>query len=146
MVDGPSMEPNFYPGEIFMVNENVQLNDYKRGDVIVFFNDDNPQHFYIKRIIGLPGERLQIKNDGIFIDNGSGYKKLKENYLSEQAVTALPSESYRSGYTHTYIVPAGKFFVLGDNRGHSLDSRYFKDPFISTKNIKGRYLFNIAKL
>jgi signal peptidase I len=146
MVEGPSMEPSFYNGEIFMINENVKIEDLNRLDVIVFAAKDDPDYFYIKRIIGLPNEKVQIKKEGIYIDGGDGYVKLDENYLKEGEISALMTESYREGYSHTYVVPKNSFFVLGDNRSHSVDSRFFKDPFISFENIKGRYLFNVIKL
>lgn len=143
MVEGVSMEPNFHPGELFLINENVaHAQDFKRGDVIVFSLPDNAEYYYIKRIIGLPGEKIRVKKEGVYVDNGNGFVLLNETYLPEGS--SVPATgAYREGYAQTYSVPEGKFFVLGDNRAHSLDSRYFESPFIGLEAIKGKFLINL---
>lgn len=147
MIEGPSMDPTLQSGEVIMINEAVELDELKRGDIVVFAMDDDPDYFYIKRVIGLPGEKVRIREDGIYVDDEAGNaEKLLEPYLENEAKSAPVSESYRENYEHTYAVPVDKFFVLGDNREHSLDSRYFKNPFIKDSEIKGKYLFNIIDL
>ncbi len=147
MIEGPSMDPILQSGEVIMINEFVNTDELKRGDIVVFAMDDEPDYFYIKRVIGLPGEKVRIREDGIYIDDAGGNpKKLLEHYLDEEVKSAPVNESYRENYEHTYAVPVDKFFVLGDNREHSLDSRYFKSPFIKDSEIKGKYLFNIIDL
>ncbi len=147
MIEGPSMEPSLQNGEVIMINEFLNYDQIRRGDIVVFALDDDPDYFYIKRVIGLPGEKVRIREDGIYVDNEAGTEgKLSESYLGGDASSAPVNESYRDNYEHTYAVPIDKFFVLGDNREHSLDSRYFKSPFIKKNQIKGKYLFNIIDL
>ena len=111
LVQGASMEPNFSDGNYLIVDEvTYRFKEPLRGEVIVFRNPTNESEFYIKRIIGLPGERAVIKEDSVFI-NG---KQLEEIYLpndikfNNNIDTALKSDEY---------------FVMGDNRLHSFDSR-----------------------
>ncbi len=147
MIEGPSMEPSLQSDEVIMINESVNYDQVQRGDIIVFNLDDDSDYFYIKRVIGLPGEKVKIREDGIYVENDAGIEgKLSESYLGGEAKSAPVNESYRENYEHTYAVPIDKFFVLGDNREHSLDSRYFKSPFIRKDQIKGKYLFNIIDL
>lgn len=108
----------------------------KRGDTIVFKPPNQPkdakEEFFIKRIIGLPGETLEISNGEIFIDG----KKLKEAYIKGKK-TQLPNGTYKK-----YEIPEEKYFVMGDNRDHSIDSRWcFRDSsFGGCKGGKSPYL------
>ena len=148
MIEGPSMEPTLQDGEIIMIDKNAAENgDLERGDMVVFSLNEKPDFYYVKRIVGLPGEKLHIKNGHIYIESGDGLEVLLgESYLGGKVATAVTTESYRNDYEHTYVIPWAKYFVLGDNRGHSVDSRYFRDPFITKSNIKGEYLFNVTDL
>ena len=145
MVEGPSMEPTLHDGEIFIINQNVEHDGaIERGDIVVFSFDDEPDYFYVKRIIGLPGDRVQIRDDGVYLADAKGdAQKIIEPYLSAHAETVPVTGAYRPDFKQTYVVPEGKYFVLGDNREHSLDSRYFRSPFISEERINGKYLFYI---
>lgn len=119
----------------------------KRGDIIVFRppneskdTKDTKEEFFIKRIIGLPGETLEISNGEVFVDG----KKLKESYLKGKK-TYLPDGIYKK-----YEIPEGKYFVMGDNRDHSIDSRWcFRDssvngckggktPYLTKEMIQGK--------
>lgn len=116
-VNGQSMEPNFYDGDYLIVNEiDYRFNDPKRGDVIVFHYPKDPQQFFIKRIIGLPGERIEIKNNEITIYSKESPEGLAlgEDYLSQSAVI---SGSYSQELKND------EYYVLGDNRMASADSR-----------------------
>jgi len=132
-IKGASMMPNFPDGEYLLTDKvTYRFNEPKRGDVIVFEAPTNNGEEFIKRIIGLPGDKVSIKNGAVFI-NG---KKLIEPYL--------PGNFYTSGGKFLkeggeVLVPEGKFFVLGDNRPHSSDSRAF--GFISKDKITGRAWF-----
>jgi len=118
-VKGASMEPNFYDHEYLIINEiGYRLQDPERGEVVVFKYPNNPKEYFIKRIIGLPGEKVEIKDDNITIFNGDNPDGvvLDENYLSPwqqtngQKVINLGEDEY---------------YLLGDNRLSSLDSRAF---------------------
>lgn len=114
-VVGQSMEPNFYQGDYLIVDEvSYRFNDPQRGDVVIFNYPNNPSQRFIKRIIGLPGETIEIKDKKIFIRKDGQEKILDESvYLFKYANT--PSSP---------PLPLGQneYFVLGDNRVHSFDS------------------------
>jgi len=120
-VKGASMEPNFYDHEYLIIDEiSYRLNDPERGDIIVFRYPKNPQEYFIKRLIGLPGEEVQIKNGSVTIYN-TGHPEgivLDEPYLSEDEKTYGLSEQ-------KVTLGDEEFFVLGDNRNSSKDSRSF---------------------
>lgn len=117
LVDGSSMEPNFHSGDYLLINElSYRFKEPQRGDVIVFHYPGNKSTYFIKRIIGLPGERVEIKEGKISIFNKehpNGFK-LNEFYL--------PS-SVKTENEKTITLETNDYFVLGDNRGASFDSR-----------------------
>ncbi len=130
-VKGASMEPNFYDHEYLIINEiSYRFNEPERGDIVVFKYPKDPGQYFIKRIIGLPGEKVQVKNGQIILYNKENPKGI---VLDE------------SGYLHAAMHTPGslsvelgedEYFVLGDNRSSSLDSRTFgpvKDVFIIGK-------------
>src|SRR5574341_1564358 len=112
VVDGQSMEPNLHTGQFLIVSRlSYKFGPPQRGDIIVFDFPGNPMDDYVKRIIGLPGENVTIENGHVYI-NG---QQLKEPYLTEP-MAAVP-------YRQSWDVPEGQYFVMGDNRSHSSDSR-----------------------
>jgi len=115
VVSGESMFPTFHNGEYLIVDElSYNIGDPKRGDVIVFRFPNDTKRFFIKRIIGLPNEEIIIKNGKIEIinkDNPNGFT-LNEPYINESFNT-----------TYSYQTNQDEFFVLGDNRNKSSDSR-----------------------
>jgi signal peptidase I len=109
-VYGQSMDPSFHNGQYLLVNKaSYHLHSPRRGDVIVFQYPLNPSELYIKRIIGLPGERVEIRNNQVYID---------DELLEEPEY--IPSTPNRGS---PITVPPDEYFVLGDNRNHSADSR-----------------------
>jgi signal peptidase I len=107
-VDGDSMVPNLISGEYVVVNRlSYQLGNPQRGDIIVFHFPRNPDEEYIKRIIGLPGDVVEVMNGAVNV-NG---QPMDENYLD-----------VKTNYTGRWEVPADQLFVLGDNRNNSSDS------------------------
>jgi signal peptidase I len=106
------------------------LGDPQRGDIIVFPFPRDPSRDFIKRVVGLPGERVEVRNHRVYV-NG---EVLKEPYvkLDERAAT------YPSRYSHwgPEVVPAGRLFVLGDNRDNSADGRDW--GFLDSDRVKGR--------
>jgi signal peptidase I len=109
-VDGPSMQPGLHTDEYVLVNKVAYLfHEPQRGDVIVFRYPINPDQDFIKRIIGIPGDTIQTTSDAVIVDG----HMLDEPYIS----TAF---NYNS---NTWKLGPGEFFVMGDNRDNSLDSR-----------------------
>lgn len=117
------------------------------GDIVVFNGGVEHNFKMIKRIIGLPGDKLELKENGKIYINGD---LLEEPYIKNQ-IHINNNEKY-DGHTHaemklgTFQVPEGKVFLLGDNRVASIDSRYWNDPYIDMKNIIGKPLFRIWPL
>jgi signal peptidase I len=108
-IEGFSMEPNFHDGQFLIVNKLIYvLHPPERGDVIVFIPPNNTTRDFIKRVIGLPGDQIEIVNGRVLV-NGA---PLDEPY-------PLNPGTYSS---ETLVVPADEYFVLGDNRNNSSDS------------------------
>lgn len=117
LVSGASMEPNFGTGNYLIIDQlTYQFREPQRGEVIVFRYPDNPSTYYIKRIVGLPGETVEIKDGAVYIVNSEhpDSVRLEEEYLRFGART--------SGSIRTEL-DAGEYYVLGDNRNYSFDSR-----------------------
>jgi len=116
-IDGTSMEPNVHNGEYVIVNKTAYWfgHNPRRGDVVVFQAPDQPQNDRVKRVIGLPGETVEATGDGaVYVTDIDGNRfKLEEPYLP----------SHHSGTSGTWTVPEDEYFVMGDNRSVSYDSR-----------------------
>lgn len=159
-VEGTSMEPNLHNGERIFVNKLIYygLPTLQRGDIVVFWYPDNPTKSYIKRVIGLPGEMVVLCNGHVFI-NGT---QLNEPYIDPTRNVALSNPGYQisppespqlgkaffkycdnpvSGATNIPPppVPNHYFFVMGDNRDQSSDSRSW--GLVPEKYIYGKALF-----
>jgi signal peptidase I len=129
-VEGTSMMPSLYDQERLFINQfsyKFKLGDIKRGDTVVFWFPEDTTKSYIKRVIGLPGDRVAVQ-DGYVIVNG---KKLVENYV--------PPE-YRDDRSYEpRTVPPDQYFVLGDHRVSSNDSRAW--GFVPRNYIYGKAVF-----
>ncbi len=143
-VKGASMEPNFHDFEYLIIDEaTYRFSEPKRGEVVVFRNPRRESEFYIKRVIGLPNERVDISHGQIKITSNeypNGAVLSESSYLSESVYTT-GTESIELG--------EGEYYVMGDNRASSLDSRVF-GPIVR-KEIIGRvwvraWPFNKLKL
>jgi signal peptidase I len=110
-----SMEPNFTEGQRLIVSKvTYRLHEPERGDVIVFQPPTGQTDDFIKRIIGLPGERVELRYGRVYIHQPDGTViELEEPYVQEPARQTFMSD----------VVPADSYFVLGDNRNVSSDSR-----------------------
>lgn len=118
-VKGASMEPNFLDKDYLIINEFIyNFKDPERGDVVVFKNPKNTEEFFIKRIIGLPGEKIKVFDNKIEIYNE---KNLQGVVISE---SYLP-EGINTKGTEMETLGKGEYYVFGDNRDKSLDSRTF---------------------
>ena len=126
IVPSGSMLPTLEIGDVLYCWKGLNTESLQRGSLVVFYNEELDL-LMIKRIIGLPGEVVEIKDGTVFI-NG---EDLVENYV-------LFCDSDRNG---TFVVPEGHYFLLGDNRKNSNDARYWVNPFISFENLKA-----VAKL
>ena len=122
-VEQYSMEPTLLPHDRVLVNKFIyRLREPQRGDVIVLHYPRDPSRNYIKRIVALPGDRVEIRNGHLYINNSS----VQEVYINGQ-----PSGDYGPE-----AVPDGSYFVLGDNRNNSEDSRAF--GFLKRSQVVGR--------
>lgn len=125
IVSGSSMEPNFSNGQYLIIDE---ISNYfskpRRGQVVVIRYPKKPSEFFIKRIIGLPGEQVQIDNGRVTVINSTNPKGqvLEETYLPNQGLT-FPHNTSLIGGSKTIQLSDSEYFVLGDNRLASSDSR-----------------------
>jgi len=125
VVEGSSMEPSLHNRERLLVNKLVyRFRKPERGDVVVFRYPANPKRRFIKRVIGVPGDEVEVR-DGFVILNGM---TLDEDYTLDLTY----------GYFGPKTVPDGHYFVLGDNRNNSDDSRYPDVGFVPMANIVGK--------
>jgi signal peptidase I len=117
-VKGASMEPNFYDHEYLIIDElTYRFREPQRGDVIVFKYPENPQEYFLKRIIGLPGERIKVSEGQVIVYNSEHPEGLavQESYL----------QGVLTGGEKTVSLTDDQYYVLGDNRPNSYDSRRF---------------------
>jgi signal peptidase I len=135
VVEGTSMLPQLNDGERLLVNklvyykiESVSWGHLERGDIVVFWYPKEPDKSYVKRIIGLPGEVVEVRNGKVIVNGG----ELKEDYLDFEHNQSLPSWPARKVDEHHY-------FVMGDNRDNSSDSRYW--GLVPEKYIYGKAFF-----
>jgi signal peptidase I len=151
-VEGPSMEPGLHNGQYLLVNKAVYfkvnlgtLSKYipfidaedgeeaflfhgpQRGDVIVFRYPKDPDRDFIKRVIGVPGDTIRIDESGVVYVNGEA---LEESYINDSSPRALEEQ----------VVPPDSYFVLGDNRPNSSDSRNW--GFVPEENIIGKAMLS----
>lgn len=131
-VIGSAMEPGLHSGQVVLVNRmSYRIKAPKRNDIIVFLpNGNQNSHYYIKRVIGLPGERIIIKNGFVFIDDepfseNDKYDKMRDAGIAKQEITLGPNE----------------YFVLGDNRNNSEDSRSGNIGAVKAETIYGKAWF-----
>ena len=118
-VKGASMEPNFYNHEYLIIDEiTYRLDEPQRGDVVVFKYPRDPDQYFIKRIVGLPEEKLELKGGQVYIYND----QYPLGQLLDEAY--LPRETKTRG-EQSETLDQDEYFVLGDNRGSSMDSRSF---------------------
>ena len=130
-VPSSSMSPTIEEQDKFMIKKIYNLDNLKRGDIVVFESDELNDTL-IKRLIGLPNDHIEIK-DGVVSING---EVLEEDYVKYPSNSSINKET-----DGTFDVPEGKYFFLGDNRANSRDSRYWKNHYIDKSDIKGKVMF-----
>ncbi|MDD5041684.1 MAG: signal peptidase I [Candidatus Peribacteraceae bacterium] len=150
-VEGNSMTDTLENRQYIIINKLVYfLHAPERGDIVVF-RPPNTDHskYYVKRIIGLPGDEIVIRDGDVYVrSNGTGKElTLAEPYLNERNRDHTFYGAAGSGEEKRFAVPEGYYFLLGDNRLGSLDSRSFRNaqneptPFVPQGDIKGRVWF-----
>lgn len=126
-VPSESMEKTIMTGDRFFGNRLAYLfSDPERFDIVVFKYPDDESQLFVKRVIGLPGETVEIKEGKVYI-NGS------ETPLDDSFTPETPIGDYGP-----YVVPEDSYFMLGDNRNHSGDSRFWKQPYVEKEKIVGK--------
>ncbi len=132
-VKGASMEPTFHDGEYILTDKiSYRFNQPQRYDIIIFKAPRNPDFDYIKRIIAVSGDTVVIKDGKVFVND----TLIEENYIFN-ATDILPGQFIKDG--QKIKINPDEFFVLGDNRGHSSDSRQWGT--VPKKDIIGRAFF-----
>lgn len=133
-VIGDSMEPVLYNGQEILMNRIIyRLTTPKRGDVIVFLpNGNQNSHYYVKRVVGLPGETIQIRDGRVYID---GLLLSEDDSLDEMADPGIAQNEM--------TLAQDEFFVLGDNRNSSEDSRSGNIGAVKKDNIVGKAWFHM---
>ena len=127
-----SMENTIMAGDNLFGYRLAYLNEEpQRGDIIFFYFPDDESQKYVKRIIGLPGEYIYITDGKIYIDNNE--KPLDEPYLKEEWIKGTG--------TFVFEVPEDCYFMLGDNRNNSHDSRFWLNPYVNREKIIGKAFF-----
>jgi len=135
IVKESSMQPTLFENNyIFLSKQSYSFGDPKRGDIIVFHTNLTTQKgeekLLIKRIIGLPGDKISIMEGEVFIND----EKQDEEYILD---------GFTSGYIENFVVPENKVFVMGDNRAVSLDSRAEEIGCIDIDKIVGKAFFRL---
>lgn len=151
-VEGNSMVGTLHDHEYIIINKLAyHIGDPGRGDIVVFRPPNDPKKYYVKRVIGLPGDEVILRGGFVHLKPAGEDEeiKLEETYLDDRnsgKTYRHPPGSGDATETH-FVVPDGRYFVLGDNRQGSLDSRSFTlensspAPFVEEDEIKGKVWF-----
>lgn len=150
-VEGNSMVPTLEDNQYIIINKIGYITgDPRRGDVVVFRPPIDSGKYYVKRIIGIPGDEIILRGGKVFLKTSNGEQKLEETYLDARNRDRTFRAPVGTGdqTEERYAVPEGMYFLLGDNRQGSLDSRSFRRasdnepiPYVEKKNIAGRVWF-----
>lgn len=128
IVEGASMEPTFASNEYLIIDEiSYRFNEPERGEVVVFRYHRDPRQFFIKRIVGVPGDVLEVKDGTVLVNK----ENLVETYIDD-------ANMYNSD-VDSILLDDDEYFLLGDNRSNSLDSRVFGP--VERKYIVGKVWF-----
>lgn len=132
-VVGQSMAPNYNNGDVLILDKiSYKFVDIKRGDIISFYYADTK--YLIKRVIGLPGEVIEFKNNTLYVDG----EELKEEYLNK-----VVTDDFLLQSLGVNEIPKDMYFVLGDNRQDSLDSRSSRVGLVKKSDIVGKLRLKI---
>ena len=129
-----SMENTIMPGDrIIALRLTYYFSEPQRGDIVVFKYPDDESTLYVKRVIGLPGETVEVKDGKVYI-NGAD-KPLNDDFVKDEPV----------GDYGPYEVPEDCYFMMGDNRNNSLDSRFWVNKYVQKNKILGKVYFKYFK-
>ena len=130
-IPSKSMMPTLEIHDVLIIDKTIPPSDLKRGDIVVFRNPfkNKRKKFLIKRLIGLPGDRIEIRQGKLY-RNGH---KVKEEYIKEPM-------KYRM---KAFVVPKGKYFFLGDNRNVSYDAHVWQNKYVNEEAIIGKAVYRI---
>lgn len=129
VVPTTSMEPTVASGSFFVGNRLADHGGLERGDKILFyFQSIHGRVLYLKRVIGLPGDTVSFRNGDVYIND----ERLEEPYL--------PAGTETNSEVESFTVPSGCYFVLGDKRRDSYDSRWWPNPYVSFDDVCGKGL------
>jgi signal peptidase I len=136
-VEQQSMLDTLQPGQHLLIDKiTPRVDEYSRGDIIVFHpNGDTSQTPYIKRVIGLGGEHVEIRDGSVWID---GVRLHEDAYTYRDPDTGENEPTEPDGGESTWDVPVGSLFVLGDHRQESTDSRFGSVGFVGADDVVGR--------
>ncbi|GMX58550.1 MAG: signal peptidase I [Candidatus Microsyncoccus archaeolyticus] len=138
VVSGASMDPNFHDADYLIIDElSYKLREPERQEVIVFKYPRDPSYKYIKRIIGLPGEKVEIKDSEVFITSNNETFELDEPYLPEET-----KQNWDRNNNFSIELGANEYFVMGDNRNYSSDSRIWGP--VPRENIVGKVFIKLS--
>lgn len=133
VVDGASMDPTFETGQYLIVDElTYHFRGPERGSVLIFKYPNDPSKYFVKRVIGLPGETVRLEGGKVTIVNGAN----PEGFSLEE-----PYVRFEKDDTDTYTLNEGEYFVMGDNRAGSADSRLWGP--VPEQNIVGRPILRL---
>jgi len=126
-----SMENTIMTGDRVIGSRlSYRFEDPARGDIIIFHAPDEPETLYVKRIIGLPGDKVTIRDGHVYLNDSE--TPLEESYIKEPMKPAALQE---------FQVPEGAYFCMGDNRNGSVDARYWKNHYVYRDKIVAKVLF-----
>lgn len=128
-VPSGSMEKTIMTGDRMIgLRTSYWFSDPQRGDIVIFKNPDNEEETFVKRLIGMPGDKVVIKDAKIYINDSK--TPLKEDYLPEEWTRGNGSDTVLE-----YKVPKGCYFMLGDNRNISRDARYWTNTYVKRDQV-----------
>lgn len=110
---------------IFSTRYDVKEEDLERYDILIFVAPDDPDITYIKRLVGLPGETIEVKDGKVYADE----MELDSSFIKE---------TQNTGADGVYEVPEGCYFFMGDNRNNSKDSRFWNNPYVPAEDIQAK--------
>lgn len=126
-IPSESMEQTIMTGDRVFGNRLAYLFEKpKRFDIVIFKYPDHEKELFIKRIIGLPGETVEIEDGKVYIDGSE--EPLDDSFTPEEPL----------GDYGPYVVPENSYFMLGDNRNYSKDSRFWNNPYVAEEKILGK--------
>lgn len=130
VIPSGSMENTIMTGDrVFGNRLAYRFGEPERGDIVIFKYPDNEEELYIKRVIGLPGDKVEIRDGLVYLNDSA--KPLEEPYLKETPV----------GDYGPYQVPEDGYFMLGDNRNWSKDSRFWENTYVTREEVLAKAVF-----